>query len=97
MSHGISSTSNEGQTEPKAEDAFDFDAWIEDNGLSGIKDIFIKHEMKDIGGLSILSRSFQKFASDPDMLTKNAHLIPVAVSAMQKLANMIQKLCDICT
>ena len=84
MSNEVLSTSNEGESEPTTADKFDFDSWIEDNGLSAIKDIFIKHEMTNIADLSVLSRSFQKFVCGPDLLTKNAHLIPVAVSAMQK-------------
>ena len=74
------SSSCEGESE------FDFDEWVNANGLSGIKQLFLKHGMDKPDTLCVTSPSFQHLMSDPKLLP-NAHFIPIILAAFKTISD----------
>ena len=62
---------------------FDFNKWIQENGLNDIKDIFIKHGMTDINTLSTDSAPFKNFISDDDLHDNHPDLVRIARNAIK--------------
>eukprot|EP01084_Bolivina_argentea_P096543 173551_1 len=76
---------------PQADvDGFSFDQWVVKSGLSALKDILIKHNMKSLSSLSTESAEFAAFISDP-LLLPRAMLIPLAIQSMQQLQDSHKK------
>eukprot|EP01084_Bolivina_argentea_P272383 463744_1 len=63
---------------------FDFNQWIMDNQLNDVKQLFIKHNMKDPDALNTVSDEFHNLMSDPKLLEKG-HLIPAILTALKKV------------
>eukprot|EP01084_Bolivina_argentea_P110829 197829_1 len=64
---------------------FNFDNWINTNGLSMVKNLLVKHNMKTINTLNTTSDEFHGLMSDPELLS-NAQTIPKILSALKKTA-----------
>eukprot|EP01084_Bolivina_argentea_P271750 462478_1 len=62
---------------------FDFEAWIDTNGLKEIKDHFIKYNMTTVDTISTESKEFAKFIADPTLLSAKSQFIPKIFSAIQ--------------
>eukprot|EP01084_Bolivina_argentea_P119323 211587_1 len=66
------------------EQEFKFEIWVNNNGLSDIKHLLLKHNMNTIDTLCVTSSEFQNLMSDPQLLAK-AQLIPNIIAALKKI------------
>eukprot|EP01084_Bolivina_argentea_P236076 397059_1 len=71
-------TSTEGENDSN----FNFEEWVNDNELSEIKQLLIKHKVTTKSALSFNSAQFQSLMSDPE-LYKTPHMIPIVTNAIK--------------
>ena len=77
-------TSPEVVTNSKGEPQFNFDQWIQENGLSDIKHIFQRHGAVTPDKLTMTSKEFNAGVMvDPELFTTNSSLIPQIMQAMR--------------
>eukprot|EP00485_Elphidium_margaritaceum_P016977 CAMPEP_0202727688 /NCGR_PEP_ID=MMETSP1385-20130828/185251_1 /ASSEMBLY_ACC=CAM_ASM_000861 /TAXON_ID=933848 /ORGANISM="Elphidium margaritaceum" /LENGTH=314 /DNA_ID=CAMNT_0049393931 /DNA_START=24 /DNA_END=964 /DNA_ORIENTATION=- len=66
-------------------DAFDFDAWISQNGLIPIKKIFERYSMTDYASLNNENEKYRHFISDQELRMNYSHLMQAALDAIAAL------------
>ena len=63
---------------------YNFDEWIEANGLKPIKHLFKKHHMTTKDTLSNETDSYRNFISDQELRMYYSYLMPVAIKAIDR-------------
>ena len=86
MAHALveGNTLNDAEGE---DETFNFDKFMQQNGLNQVKDIFIKYDLNTLNNLDMNSPNFVKFMSDTGMMTKQ-HLIPKILQSILSLQQL---------